>query len=240
MALWLQVKRHVPWEELIKLCKSAKRADLARKYLAILKMYGGKTVLRAVRELYVTSQVVRKWVHRWNECGPDGLKTRTRSGRPPILKPKERLELVEEITSFLRELGYDFSTWTLKAVIGHVKRKHGKEISVSGACYMLKKCCITRVVPKPLLGRANPKKTRVLAIKDQIDQELGSVGFDPHPRREFFLPEQNSPQDACLEGQAPDLAHIRPKEAHERHRSHRPAKQSESFCSHQEVGRTLI
>ncbi len=154
----LQIKRHVSFEELKNLFRKTDKKSLAIRYLAILKMYEGEDAPKAAREVYVTPQSVRNWVHRWNEQGPKGLIPEPQSGRPPVLKEEEREVLINDVLKSPREIDYDFSTWTLKAIVGHVKKKFGKEMSISGVDRMLKRENLSRVVPRPMPAKADPQK----------------------------------------------------------------------------------
>lgn len=68
----LTVCQHLPIEDLKALYKKTKKNKLARKYLAIIKLYQGKSTQQVADELFVTPQIVRKWIHRWNDQGPEG------------------------------------------------------------------------------------------------------------------------------------------------------------------------
>lgn len=165
MPLWLQVIKHVPYEELKTIYRKTKKARLARRYFAILKMYEGMRLSKVAKELYITPQCVRKWVNKWNNAGLKGLISKPRSGRPPILNSKEKMpKLREEVLTSPQKQGYEFSNWTMKAVKGHIKNRYSKEISISGVCRMLKRNDISRVMPRPMLAKGDPKKKRILNL----------------------------------------------------------------------------
>ena len=156
----LKVAPHLPLEELKTLYKKTKKNKLARKYLAIIKLYEGKSSQMVAEELFVTPQIVRKWIHRWNEQGPAGLEDIPQSGRPPFLTDEEQAELVRDVLKSPRELGFDYSNWMLKLIIEHVKRKWGVEMTLSGVWRVLKRYKITRLVPRPLPAKADPQKNK--------------------------------------------------------------------------------
>ena len=125
-----------------------------------MKLYEGKTAPQVAKELYITPQIVRKWVHRWNDFGQEGLKSKPQSGRPSILNEEEQYEVIQEVTDSPRNIGYDFSLWTLKAIVGHIKEKYQKEMTISGAQRMLKRNNLSRIVPRPMPVKGDPQKKK--------------------------------------------------------------------------------
>ncbi len=156
----LRVVPHLPLGELKMLYKKTIMSKPARRYLAIIKLHEGKSTQEVADELFVTPQIVRKWIHRWNEQGPTGLEDVPPSGRPPFLTNREQVELVQDVLKSLRELGFDYSNWMLKLVVEHVRRKWGVEMSLSGAWRVLRRHKITRLVPRPLPAKADPQKNK--------------------------------------------------------------------------------
>jgi transposase len=56
---------------------------------------------------------LRKWIHRFNERGCEGLRT-VRSGGPQLrFTPQQRQEIIRLAQSKPRDLGLNFSRWTL-------------------------------------------------------------------------------------------------------------------------------
>ncbi len=129
--------------------------------MAILKLYEGKTTQHVADELFVTPQIVRKWIYRWNEYGSNGLVSLPQLGRPSFLSEEEQAEHIQNILRSPRDFGYDYSNWMLKIIAEHVKRKYGIKMTLSGIWRILKRHDMTRLVPRPLPAKADPKKTRI-------------------------------------------------------------------------------
>lgn len=70
-------------------------ADQVRRLLAVALILDGGSRSEAARVAGVTLQIVRDWVLRFNESGPDGLATRKAPGRASILNDEQRARLVE-------------------------------------------------------------------------------------------------------------------------------------------------
>ncbi len=48
--------------------------------------------------------------------------------------------------------------WTLKAIAGHVEKEYDETMSLNGVYRMLKRNDLSRVVPRPMPAKADPKK----------------------------------------------------------------------------------
>lgn len=69
--------------------------DQVRRLLVVALILDGRRRSEAAKVAGVTLQIVRDWVLRFNECGPDGLATRKAPGRASILNDEQRARLAE-------------------------------------------------------------------------------------------------------------------------------------------------
>ncbi len=69
--------------------------DQVRRLLALALILDGGSRGEAAKVAGVTLQIVRDWVLRFNEGGPDGLFTRKAPGRASILNDEQRARLAE-------------------------------------------------------------------------------------------------------------------------------------------------
>lgn len=79
---------------------SARRSDNAdqvRRLLALAAIYDGASRAEAAQIGGVTRQIVRDWVMRFNEGGPDALVARKAPGKPPLLNSQQRAALAQVI-----------------------------------------------------------------------------------------------------------------------------------------------
>jgi transposase len=72
-------------------------ADQVRRLLALAAIYDGATRAEAAQIGGVTRQIVRDWVLRFNQGGPDALINRKAPGKPPLLGAAEREALAAVI-----------------------------------------------------------------------------------------------------------------------------------------------
>ncbi len=74
-------------------------ADQVRRLLALAAVYDGATRTEAAEIGGVTLQVVRDWVLRFNQRGPEGLVDRKAPGKPPLLDDGQRAALAAIVES---------------------------------------------------------------------------------------------------------------------------------------------
>ena len=67
------------------------------RMLAVALILDSGSRSEAARMAGVTLQIVRNWVLRFNEAGPEGLATRKAPGPPSILNDKQRRALAEQV-----------------------------------------------------------------------------------------------------------------------------------------------
>ena len=73
--------------------------DQVRRVLAVALILDGGSRSEAARMAGVTLQIVRDWVLRFNEGGPEGLATRKAPGAPSILNDEQRALLAQQVES---------------------------------------------------------------------------------------------------------------------------------------------
>jgi transposase len=82
-----------------RLAKTTKDATQARRLLALAEIYDGGSRTDAARIGGVTRQIVRDWVLRFNQHGPDGLINRKAPGNRPKLNEDHRRALASMVES---------------------------------------------------------------------------------------------------------------------------------------------
>lgn len=85
--------------DLRRLARATRSANQGRRLLALAEIYDGGSRSDAARIGGVTLQIVRDWVVRFNDRGPDGLLDGKAPGKPPLLNDAQRLALAEIVES---------------------------------------------------------------------------------------------------------------------------------------------
>jgi transposase len=83
----------------------------------------GDTVAEIVETLGVCPDTVRRWIHRFDRRGVDGLADRPRAGRPPTYTPEEVGAVVAASLTKPEELGLPFASWTLDRLAAYLNEE---------------------------------------------------------------------------------------------------------------------
>ena len=94
----MRVHDHLPLEELQQLAKAILEKRIWLRYQAVILASQGRSAAAVALALGCSVRSVQNWVGRYNRGGPEALRERPHSGRPPRLagpeldRFRERLE----------------------------------------------------------------------------------------------------------------------------------------------------
>lgn len=89
--------------------------DLPENRIEIIRLSSqGKRVPEISEHVDLHPINVRKWIHRFNDEGLDGLRSGKSPGRPPLFSEEQRKKISSVATSDPRSLGLHFSRWSLQ------------------------------------------------------------------------------------------------------------------------------
>lgn len=75
---------------------------------------------------------IRKWIHRFNEKGIEGIMSRKHMHKPVKITTETEKKIVDMATKNPREgYGLPFSTWSLRVLAGHVSKELNLVNSIS-------------------------------------------------------------------------------------------------------------
>jgi len=97
MAAAIKVRTDYTSADLRRFSRRCGDADQVRRLLAVAHILDGGSRSEAAKISGVTLQIVRDWVLRFNEGGPEGLATRKAPGRASILNDEQRARLAEQV-----------------------------------------------------------------------------------------------------------------------------------------------
>ena len=97
MAAAIGVRSDYTSADLRQFARRSGDADQVRRLLAVALILDGRSRSEAARIAGVTLQIVRDWVLRFNEDGPEGLATRKAPGKASILNDEQRARLAEMV-----------------------------------------------------------------------------------------------------------------------------------------------
>lgn len=94
---------------------------------------------------------VRKWIHRFNDAGMEGLRSGKSPGRPVVFSPGQRQQIAEIAATNPRTLGLRFSRWSLQNLRRYlIENKVVKHISVETVRQILQASQMQRYSHRPL------------------------------------------------------------------------------------------
>jgi len=107
--------------ELQRLLRGQNTAAAEFKRLRLIWLLaGGYSIARASEYVGLHYTNAHKWVKRFESEGLDGLRTRARSGRPRVYDQVAEDLVVDLATSQPKDLGLDFTTWSLSKLTEHL------------------------------------------------------------------------------------------------------------------------
>lgn len=128
-----------------------------RRLLALAMVLDGHPRGAAASSNGMDRQTLRDWVHRYNEEGVEGLKTRPIPGRIPLLTEQQMAELYDLVIN-----GPDPETdkvvrWRCVDLLEVVKRRFGVVVHESTIGKWLRELRLTRLQPRPVHPKKDPE-----------------------------------------------------------------------------------
>jgi transposase len=115
----------------------------------------GQSIPQAAQRLDISERPLRKWLHRFNQRGPEGLRDAPRSGQPPKLKPKQ----VERFKQRIRQgvIATDPVCSLRGREIQNILQKEFKATySLGGTYFLLHRLGFSCLCPRPQPPQADP------------------------------------------------------------------------------------
>ncbi len=135
---------------------SAKCSDAAqvRRILALALVLDGRSRSEAAALNGMDRQTLRDWVHRYNEAGIEGLKSRKSPGREALLTPAQMAELRALVIQGPDPAAHKVVRWRCLDLQAEVARRWQVEVHESTIGKWLHELGLRRLQPRPV----HPKK----------------------------------------------------------------------------------
>jgi transposase len=114
MALYVRELNVDEWITLERLVQQPENDLPLQRLMIVLLSAQGERVQDVSEEVDLHPINVRKWIHRFNHDGFDGLRSGKSPGRPPVFSKKQRSRIVEIASMDPRQLGQNFNRWSLQ------------------------------------------------------------------------------------------------------------------------------
>ena len=136
------LKLHFPDDALPTLdafLQQTKEARVFRRAQAVREVVKGQRLQRVSDTLAFTYSALRKWVYRFAHQGPQGLRDRPRSGRPPKVTAALEQHLNRLIDQDPLEHGSLHSQWSCRELATVLARETGVQLGCESVRGVLKK-----------------------------------------------------------------------------------------------------
>ena len=135
---------------------ASKSSDAAqvRRLLAIALILDGDARTQAAEQSGMDRQTLRDWVHRYNDEGIDGLKSRSSPGRTPLLTGAQKAELKALVIAGPDPERDKVVRWRCVDLREEIARRFSVEAHESTVGKWLHQLGLTRLQPRP----SHPKK----------------------------------------------------------------------------------
>ncbi len=128
-----------------------------RRLLALAMVVDGHPRSEAASSNGMDRQTLRDWVHRYNQEGVEGLKTRPIPGRTPFLTELQMAELYELVVQGPDPATDNVVRWRCVDLLEVVKRRFSVEVHESTIGKWLRELRLTRLQPRPVHPKKDPE-----------------------------------------------------------------------------------
>lgn len=172
-----------------RLARASKSANQARRLLALAEIYDGASRTAAARIGGVGLQIVRDWVERFNDRGPDGLLDGKAPGRQALLNDAQRQALAAIVESGPIPAIHGVVRWRLIDLVQWLHDEFAVSLDETTVGRELKKLGYVKLTARPRHHAQN--EFALEAFKRGLCCRTGksqSRSPEGHPSRHFPVP----------------------------------------------------
>jgi transposase len=147
---------HTAWELRAIAGKSSDGPQI-RRLLAIALVLDGDARTQAAEQTGMDRQTLRDWVHRYNDGGIDGLKSRSSPGREPFLTDAQKAELKALVIEGPAPERHNVVRGRLADLQAEIGRRFSVHVHQSTVGKWLHQLNLTRLQPRPIHPKKDPK-----------------------------------------------------------------------------------
>jgi len=132
-------------------------AALVRRLLAIALLLEGHSRTAAAEMNAMTRQTLRDWVHRYNDEGVAGLRSRTGPGRTPVLTDAQMAELKEIVIKGPDPERQTVMRWRCFDLRKEIAARWSVTVCEQTVGRWLRQLRLTRLQPRPYHPKKDPE-----------------------------------------------------------------------------------
>lgn len=127
-----------------------------RRLLALAMVLEGSSRSEAAQQNGMDRQTLRDWVHRYNQSGVEGLRSRNGPGPKPVLTEAQMAELKEWVIKGPDPAIHTVIRWRCVDLRAEVKRRFEVTVHESTIGKWLRQLKLTRLQPRPQHPQKDP------------------------------------------------------------------------------------
>ena len=128
-----------------------------RRLLALALVLDGHSRTEAAALSGMDRQTLRDWVHRYNDFGLEGLRSRSSPGRAPALSEEQMAELRELVINGPDPQIHKVVRWRCVDLQAEIARRFSVEVHESTVGRWLHELGLTRLQPRPVHPQKDPE-----------------------------------------------------------------------------------
>lgn len=186
----MDVRAHLPLEELVRLERGEKDAAQSKRLRIIILAIGGWTAPAIAMSVGLSRRICQRWVYRYNEFGLAGLSDRRGHEPQSLLTPEQQAQVCQRLEAGPRP---EDQVCSLRGVDMQriLATEFGVVYSLSAVYQLLHKLGYSYLVPRPRHRQANPAAqeqfkhdvpARLQALRDQHAGKRLRVYFQDEAR----------------------------------------------------------
>ena len=154
MGQQLKITYPITFQEIAALIRTEKDGRIRQRLMAMKLIAQGHSIPQAAQRLDISERPLRKWLYRFNEQGPPGLRDAFRSGQPPKLDPGDIEPLKQRIREGVTETE-NVCSLHAKDIQQILQKQFKACYSLGGTYFLLHRLGFSCLCPRPRHPKAD-------------------------------------------------------------------------------------
>jgi transposase len=161
----LKVTYQITLKEIANLVRTEKDGRVRQRLRAMKFILQGQTIPQVARRMDIADRPLRKWLHRFNDQGPNGLCDMPRPGQPPKLKLKQMERFIERVRKGVTEKD-NVCSLSGKDFQQILQTEFDAEYSLGGTYFLLHRLGFSCLCPRPQHPQSDVEAQETFKKKD--------------------------------------------------------------------------
>ena len=143
----LKITYQITSKEIANLVRTEKDGRVRQRLRAMKFISQGQTIPQAAKRMDIAERPLRKWLHRFNKHGPNGLYDSPRPGQPPKLNAKQTEKFKQRIRQGITEQD-NVCSLRGKDLQEILKKEFNAQYSLGGSYFLLHRLGFSCLCPR--------------------------------------------------------------------------------------------